>query len=388
MIDKIVNLLPHAPKEWVNSTLERVGYRIVAVAPRGASFDIRRANDQVLNDPTCIDAVIVVSGFDRAIGSDKSIYNYYRHLRREGHNVLFLTDSEPDSKTMRILYRLHEVGKPVIFNGARCFFSNRICNFMLKTEGCYIYWHECKDIIERIFIKERPSRYQKLRRFINRHHSLFVSEFQGDFYREHFGVEKCNILCHFIVPPIGQYISQIDRCEQELRAEDTNVVMVGSVQKRKGVDLYSRLADYCAEARLDWKFHWLGYSAIESPDDFYFSQNVNWLTYRHDVGDFLRKSSVFFMSSRSESFPLTICESLKVGLPVVFYKGVCAPQELRDLPACFVYHEYSVDAAFKTLDAALRVQVDQAEIDAVLDPLIDGSGFTARLTKILEGRRR
>ena len=81
----------------------------------------------------------------------------------------------------------------------------------------------------------------------------------------------------------------------------------------------------CALARLldlDFRLQFVGdgpelAAARHLASDLALKDRVEFLGHRHDVADLLARAQVFALSSRSESFPMTVLEAMRARLPVV-----------------------------------------------------------------------
>lgn len=146
------------------------------------------------------------------------------------------------------------------------------------------------------------------------------------------------------------------------------VMMVGTLQKRKGVDLFSQVADMAAASHADITFVWLGGKTSET-DDCYLSENVEW---RGHVGEplvsaYLAQAKAFFLSSADDPLPLSVGEALCHSVPCIVYEktGFSDFVLLNDCGA--VYNTYDASAAYEALRKVLSQPSCEFQTQAVLN---------------------
>lgn len=156
------------------------------------------------------------------------------------------------------------------------------------------------------------------------------------------------------------------------KEKNTMIVMVGTLQKRKGVDLFSQLADYSTARGQDWSFYWIGGSTKET-EDCYRSPNVSWLGFKsaEETREFIAKASVFLLSSIDDPFPLSVGEALLSKTPVVIYKNTGFTDLVEDSVYGDVFHNYSHENAFTTIQRVLEsdkyMDFDNSEIRKIIE---------------------
>lgn len=94
------------------------------------------------------------------------------------------------------------------------------------------------------------------------------------------------------------------------------VLGVGTLQRRKGVDIFADTADAASVARLGWTFSWLGAPTSEVVAK---SPNVTYLGLSDHPSTIAQigSSDIIFLPSRDDPKPLVVAESLAIGVPVV-----------------------------------------------------------------------
>src|ERR1022692_3910824 len=132
----------------------------------------------------------------------------------------------------------------------------------------------------------------------------------------------------------------------------TQIVMVGTLQPRKGPDLFDAVAAQLPEM----DFRWLG------PGD------SNQLRYARHLGagtpnDALRlmaAADVLFISSRDDPLPLCAVEALSVGGRVVCGTWIVTAEIVDGLAGCATFNRYEVAAAVEAIESALAARFDQS----------------------------
>jgi hypothetical protein len=136
--------------------------------------------------------------------------------------------------------------------------------------------------------------------------------------------------------------------------------MVGTVQERKGVDLFSRVADLAADRHPDWRFEWAGAAPGPLPPEVHRSDRVAWLgrLERDRITELLAASDVFFLSSRDDPMPLAALEAIGAGLRVVSSERVGAFELLSGAQGYTAFAEPTPEAALRAIESALTTVPD------------------------------
>ncbi len=159
------------------------------------------------------------------------------------------------------------------------------------------------------------------------------------------------------------------------RSEKAIVLMVGTQQKRKGVELFSNVADLAKSQGLDWQFVWLGAYTKDS-GGLYRSPEVDWHGHvgTDEVRSWLSKSSVFFLSSIDDPMPLGVGEALATGLPCVVFKSTGFAQFIDHHAAGAVYPYYDAHTALSSLK---RILVENHFVPVSPDAVMSVVGLEA-----------
>ncbi|MFG2885995.1 glycosyltransferase family 4 protein [Streptomyces sp. NPDC048297] len=116
--------------------------------------------------------------------------------------------------------------------------------------------------------------------------------------------------------------------------ERPRIVMVGSMQDRKGLDLFSRVAELAYARGLPWRFAWIGHKTWRIGASTLLSDRVEWMgaLSRDRVREELAASDVFFPSSVDDPMPLSVVEAVQQRLRTVTYHRVGSREVSRACP--------------------------------------------------------
>ncbi|MFF8193739.1 glycosyltransferase family 4 protein [Streptomyces bobili] len=206
---------------------------------------------------------------------------------------------------------------------------------------------------------------------------LCVSNAQADMFRG-LGVSD----------PVVVY-NTVPRDAHRARARPTpgarpRVVMVGSMQDRKGLDLFSRVAELAYGQGLPWRFAWIGQKTWRIGPSTLLSDRVEWMgaLSRERVREELAASDVFFLSSVDDPMPLSVVEAVQQRLRTVTYHRVGSREVLDGVPGYRSFAEYTPESALDALRRVLDDEVSETEYGDV-EELFDIPAFTARMTTAL-----
>ncbi|GIG67606.1 glycosyltransferase family 4 protein [Phytomonospora endophytica] len=266
----------------------------------------------------------------------------------------------------------------VLINSLAFFWRNwlgsRVAEALLEARvPTAVYVHET----EYVFNHEaatRGVRHERLLELLPRLRVLCVSRAQADFYRK-LGARN-PVVVYNTVP--------LDDRPPRARAavgERPRIVMVGTVQDRKGVDLFSRVAERAAG--LPWDFAWYGHrggvsgSALESP-------RVDWrgAMPRRRVRAELARADVLFLSSVDDPMPLAVIEAVQQRLRIVTYDRVGSKEILEGVGGYRGFGEYTPGAALDAIAAVLADDVDEDAYGEV-EELFAPARFAERMSTAL-----
>jgi glycosyltransferase involved in cell wall biosynthesis len=304
------------------------------------------------------------------VGSPKPVHNYVKHGegRRRRFKVYQLCGM--NSRLKMLLMRLE--CKTIVINGLKAFEDANI--FLLKRHArdVYVYLHETKYVFDR-WHGEFPQFWDDTREFLRQAKLLCVSRLQKDYLEHELGVGFGAVIYNSIVPYSG-YSYDFAR-----PTECRNIIMVGTRQARKGVDLFSQTADLARSKGIRCRFVWVG--GKDCKDTFYFSDNVTWVPNQEDriLDVLLRDAHVLFLSSVDDPFPLVCLEAIAKGLRVVVYKGTGTAELAAALDTLQVYDEYSPQGALAAIERAIARECVADQYQYINHQLSSVGAFSSRL---------
>lgn len=244
-----------------------------------------------------------------------------------------------------------------------------------------IYLHETEWAFEKS-AQEHPERFKEFVRALPEFNVLCVSRRQQRWLREEFGVTRSVVVNEVSTlpepAPPGSLKEKLDP------DSPLQIVMAGTIQPRKGPDLFSRVADMVAEVGLPWRFRWAGKPVGRDP--VYQSSNVEWVGNLDGAAmfDFVTGADIFFLSSVDDPFPLCVLEALQANKRAVVYRktGVSEIFEGEGAPAGVVFDEYAPEAAFAALRKAAATRCS-AETFGRIQRSLSVPAFVSRMNSAI-----
>ncbi|RME70850.1 MAG: glycosyltransferase family 1 protein [Verrucomicrobia bacterium] len=312
--------------------------------------------------------IIIGYGFNAPGGAWRSIQHYHTFMASRGENVIRIPRRGRHSA--RQMFMAFLVGRRILFNGLDSFYHLEALLFCLLRRDVMLYLHETAYVFNE-FKSTNPIRYRWVARLIRNRRICCVSRQHEKFIRETFGATRTHVVYENIIPPRPDTF-------------DTSrpmILMVGTVEKRKGATLFSDLADLAREQGRDWNFCWVG--PTHSTHDVRLSANVQWLGPRADVFPFLEKCALFFLSSVDDPFPLACLEALSLHRKCVVYRNTGLAEVLEDVDGCAVYESYDAHSALAAIDRALATPLDTEKVDHINKNISSVSSFAERMSAVL-----
>lgn len=313
--------------------------------------------------------VIIGYAFFVANGAWRSIYNYFR--MREAAGLPAKLIDRRNIRTFRQLVAAFFFGRHVIFNSLECFWRWEALVFCLLRRDTIIYLHDMEHTLDG-FANEHPIKNRLLGRILRRNRVLCVSQAAADLYRRRFGAQRTLVV----------FENLANRNEPEFEPGVRHIVMTGVLDPRKGVELFSNVADRAKELGRPWQFHWLG--GIHAKDSGRHSDNVRWWGWVDNVDEFLRKADVFFLASKDDPFPLSFLEALRAGKRCVAYARTGVAEVIADVDGCAVYTDHTPESALAAIEKVLAEEPDAKQYRRLHDHCIDVAAFESRMAAILK----
>lgn len=306
--------------------------------------------------------VAVAYSFHPHGGSCVSINHYCAVSENRGEYVEKLDLRERRAFTKAIMTVL--LARAVLFNGLKCFESNLAIFMMLLRRNGAIYLQESEYAL-RDFARIHPVRHWFLSVFLQRRKVACISGVQAHYLQAAYGAQRTKLVYNTL--PL------IDRAPYE--RDGVKILMVGYVMARKGVELFSRLADYARDRGEAWHFYWIGGGYAP---ELYFSKNVHWLGYKEHPQYYYPLIDVFFLASQDEPLGMVCAEALTNHKRCVAYGGTGYAELIRDILGCAVFEEYTVAAAYEAIRMALSKQLDVMAVQSMLERTSGAEDFIRR----------
>lgn len=187
----------------------------------------------------------------------------------------------------------------------------RMCEMM--GVPVVFYCHETQFVFRRLMSIVGGKVDAFVKSSLPKSHVLAVSDRQADWL----GSMGCKSI-RTVYNSVGPYFHPVS--PRAASGDRPVVLMVGTQQRRKGVDLFSHVADLAHERGLDWQFVWLG-GFTKGAEGCYRSTNVEWMGHvgSNEVREWMARAAVFFLSSIDDPMPLGVGEALMSGIPALVY---------------------------------------------------------------------
>ncbi len=333
------------------------------------------------------DILVVVLGLNLVGGSDKSILNYVEELERRGKKVRVEIRQQLSRRGKQLL-KSQRKDMVIIVNGLKSFLQDsKLSSIGCNSKGWFIYLHECKVIYNSRIYEKRQNLHKKLTTLFPKHNLLVASQKQGEFYEQSFNLSPNppKAVYNFIKPT--NLAKPIRQCNAiQFPSDQIHIIMVGSLQERKGTSFFSQVADFAKLHEKNWEFYWVGDGS--HTHNLYLSPQVHWLGHRppEEVQYIIAQSSIFFLSSTSECFPLTICEALLAKKPCVAFKdGVGAYYELKNFREVVLFDSYKIASAIKAIERAIALKSfdPTGKLQNHLTELLSPENYITRMNNII-----
>jgi glycosyltransferase involved in cell wall biosynthesis len=281
---------------------------------------------------------IVASGLFTEGGDWRSIYFYARSQETQGAKIALINPS--GQRGLRQWLAAAWFSPRVIVNGLGTLASWRVLFFCWLRKDIRIYLHETRFILDG-FQAGSPIRYRIVRNILRRYPVLCVSRKAEVYYRERFGSGRTHVVHE--CPGAGDSL--------KLDPSKIHIAMVGSINKRKGAELFSAVADLASDRHPEWRLHWIG--GLATMDPIYRSAKVTWHGWNWTPMNVVDQCQAFFLSSIDDPCPLSAIEAMQAGKRCVAYKDTGIAELIEGVPGCFVFDEYSPEAALAAIERAL-----------------------------------
>jgi len=294
--------------------------------------------------------VLIGYDFQSEGGAWRSIYRYFRHTEALGQTVMLIDRRKQG--TFRQLVAAVCFSRHILFNGLGTFCRWEGILACLLRKDILIYLHDTAYMVQS-YARQNPWKFQLFRLILKRNPVLCVSEQMEAYYRKEFRVTRSHVVREAVALPTTP----------DFDPDFRHVVMVGSVDERKGVQLFSEVATMAAAKGLPWKFHWVGAMASQSLGTL--SNHVRWWGWQDTPLEFVRRADVFFLSSVDDPLPLACLEAMALGQRCVVYRQTGIAEMIDGVRGCAVFEKHTAAAAFMALEDVLVQSPDSAQLTQI-----------------------
>lgn len=128
-------------------------------------------------------------------------------------------------------------------------------------------------------------------------------------------------------------IPQSEEIASQLYTDDRHILAVGKLTEQKGFDLLIKAFEQVCDTHPEWTLTILGEGDMrveleELCTDLQISDRVFMPGTVKNIDAHLRKADIFALSSRYEGFPVTLCEAMACGVPVIATDCLSGPREI------------------------------------------------------------
>jgi glycosyltransferase involved in cell wall biosynthesis len=313
---------------------------------------------------------IVLIGYDFQSegGAWRSIYRYFRQAEAGGETVMLI--GRRRQGTFRQLVCAVLFSPRVLFNGMGTFSSWEGILACLWRKDILIYLHDTAYMVGG-FARQHPWKFRFFCYILKRNTVLCVSEQMQEYYRQEFGVNRSHVIREAVALPESP---DYDR-------KFSNIVMVGSLDERKGVPLFSEVAAAAAAKGLPWKFHWVGALASQSLGSL--SPHVRWWGWQDTPLEFVRRADVFFLSSVDDPLPLACLEAMALGKRCIVFRQTGIAEMVEGVGGCAVFENHCLADALRALEKVLTETPDSIRLAKIIRENASVSALTVRIEQII-----
>ncbi|NJM37797.1 MAG: glycosyltransferase [Akkermansiaceae bacterium] len=311
--------------------------------------------------------VIVGGDFHSEGGAWRSIYRFYKQQEEAGESCLLVDLRRGDGLRQWLMALLYS--PRVIVNALAALSRWSVLIPLLFRKDVALYLHDTEHSLD-AFQRGNPWRYKLLAHLLKTHHVLCVSESMASLYRHRFGTTRTTVVYEVVdVEP-----------RPRLNPERTHIIMVGTLNRRKGYPLFCDVAKLAKERNLPWQFHWVG--GLGESDLAPVDSAMTWWGWRDSAGPILEQCDVLFLSSEDDPQPLACLEALALGKRAVGFAATGSSEILSQLSGCRVFQHFTPESALTALQEALAESVDPEAHAKILRSHCSSDAMEQRFAKI------
>jgi glycosyltransferase involved in cell wall biosynthesis len=306
--------------------------------------------------------LVIAHDFQLSTGVSRPISHYLNAMSQLGGYELTSIElaKGAEGKSVAIDLDAHDF---VIINSYAPFINNPgLLTLAAKTAASNhgklaIYLHETDWGFDK-FESDYPDLYKEFRDCAKLFPFLLVSNMQAEIIKRRFSASRCYVVYNTTtIESFSQVKSESATNRFTKNRGRIKIVMAGTLQTRKGVNLFSDVADFAKDSGLNWEFVWAGWEADKNIRK---SSNVNYVgnLNQKDLTRLLEGSDLFFLSSVDDPFPLSVLESMQLKKRVVVFKNSGISEVIQGVAGTAIYATHEVHAAITAINKALAEEID------------------------------
>ena len=312
--------------------------------------------------------VIIGYDFHSEGGAWRSIHRYFRSAESRGDNVMLIDRRKQG--TFRQLLMALLFSPRILINGMGAFHRWEGILACIFRRDILIYLHDTAWMVE-TYERSHPWKARFFRGIVRNHPVLCVSEQMRSFFKSALGSHNTHVVYEAAALPETPDFSPDFR----------HIVMVGSIDERKGVSLFSQVASLAEGEMLPWKFHWIGAMASQSLGEL--NSNVRWWGWQDSALDFIRKADAFFLSSVDDPLPLACLEAMALGKRCTVYRGTGIAELIDRVPGCAVYEKHTPEDALRSLKSAFAEKPDTELLQTIVSEKASLASVAKKIDSLL-----
>lgn len=311
-------------------------------------------NPEMTQTPSLLRGLVVMNSLGRAMsGMNRSLSLTVPFLESHDMWLHFITSQSP-KRLVRSLGRVFirewrgQVFDFVLYNGLGALEGDASYPVAALARRLnlpiLIYWHEMSMIFEELS-QSNPvgiERADRIARMPGVNH-LCASQASAKAIAERYGLSALPEVVYeaaAIPSPFDQPVNPV--------ADPPVVVNAASIQFKKGTDLFVDIAIKVCQQHPSVEFVWLGGGrqygdSLEKITVAGLQNRILFPGFMNSPYMFVRRASVFFLSSRQDTFPLALLEAMSLGRRIVAFHAGGAPEALDGLGT--LIEPFDTDAA-------------------------------------------
>ena len=297
---------------------------------------------------------IIGDDFSITTGVAYPILNYFNYMKLHSDSsfqfILVKKDMPVDyivNKAINYSY--------IIINSLAFFFRYKNAVEVIKrlqNKFIYVYAHETEYVIK-YEQKNNAANFNKFAQIAPKLFFLCVSRRQKELFKS-YGWVKSSVVYNCI---------DMKDVNFSLKIKPKTIMMSGTIQDRKGVDLFCKVADILSVK--GYKFIWCG--ALTPKCTTVLSKNVEWIGFktRIELLHILSEIDIFFMSSFDDPFPLSLLEASALNKKIVSYDAIGSYEALHNSTGYVSFCRYTPLAAINAIERVASIKQEEVNTSSL-----------------------